>query len=76
MILNQQKLTESLAGRFELTYLGHWSFAEMESAFGFTAKQYVWFGGYSASAGLINDEKRWKNYVSNALIETSIRKIF
>ncbi|WP_426329647.1 ATP-binding protein [Pedobacter sp. R-06] len=73
-LLIQQGLTESLAGRFELTYLGHWSFAEMESAFGFTAEQYVWFGGYPGSSGLINDEERWKNYVSNALIETSISK--
>jgi predicted AAA+ superfamily ATPase len=73
-LLIQQGLTESLAGRFELTYLGHWSFTEMESAFGFTAEQYVWFGGYPGSAGLISDEERWKNYVSNALIETSISK--
>jgi len=73
-LLIQQGLTESLAGRFELTYLGHWSFTEMESAFGFTADQYVWFGGYPGAAGLINDEERWKNYVSNALIETSISK--
>jgi len=73
-LLIQQGLTESLAGRFELTYLGHWSFAEMESAFGFTAEEYVWFGGYPGAAGLIKDEERWKNYVSNALIETSISK--
>jgi len=73
-LLIQQGLTESLAGRFELTYLGHWSFAEMEKAFGFTAEQYVWFGGYPGSATLIDDEERWKNYVSNALIETSISK--
>ncbi|MGM9475850.1 ATP-binding protein [Pedobacter sp. GSP4] len=73
-LLIQQGLTESLAGRFELTYLGHWSFTEMEDAFGLTAEQYVWFGGYPGSASLINDEERWKNYVSNALIETSISK--
>ncbi|WP_293307080.1 ATP-binding protein [Pedobacter sp. UBA5917] len=73
-LLIQQGLTESLAGRFELTYLGHWSFPEMEAAFGFTAEQYVWFGGYPGSAGLIDDEERWKSYVSNALIETSISK--
>ncbi|SDC05256.1 ATP-binding protein [Pedobacter soli] len=73
-LLIQQGLTESLAGRFELTYLGHWSFIEMESAFGFTAEEYVWFGGYPGAAGLIKDEERWKSYVSNALIETSISK--
>ncbi|MEE1943996.1 ATP-binding protein [Pedobacter sp. KR3-3] len=73
-LLIQQGLTESLAGRFELTYLGHWSFAEMEKAFGFTAEQYAWFGGYPGSAHLIGDEERWKKYVTDALIETSISK--
>ncbi|WP_237739842.1 ATP-binding protein [Pedobacter arcticus] len=73
-LLLQQGLTESLAGRFESTYVAHWSFSEMEEAFGFTAEQYVWFGAYPGSVSLINDEERWKNYVNNALIETSISK--
>jgi len=45
-LLLQQGLTESLAGRFETTYMGHWSLSEMEQAFGWTSDQYVWFGGY------------------------------
>jgi predicted AAA+ superfamily ATPase len=73
-LLMQQGLTESLAGRFESTYLGHWAFVEMHEAFGWTAEQFVWFGGYPGSAQLISDEERWKNYVVNALIETSISK--
>ncbi len=73
-LLLQQGLTESLAGRFETTYLGHWSFNEMEQAFGVTAEQYVWFGGYPGAASLMNDEDRWKKYVNDALIETSISK--
>jgi len=73
-LLLQQGLTESLAGRFETTYLGHWSFTEMEQAFGMTASQYVWFGGYPGAATLINDEDRWKKYVNDALVETSISK--
>lgn len=73
-LLLQQGLTESLAGRFETTYLGHWSFTEMEQAFGVTAEQYVWFGGYPGAAGLMRDEDRWKQYVNDALIETSISK--
>lgn len=73
-LLLQQGLTESLAGRFETSYLGHWSFAEMEQAFGMTAEQYVWFGGYPGAASLMTDEDRWKKYVSDALIETSISK--
>jgi predicted AAA+ superfamily ATPase len=73
-LLLQQGLTESLAGRFETTYLGHWSLAEMEEAFGATAEQYVWFGGYPGPATLMGDEDRWKKYVNDALIETSISK--
>lgn len=73
-LLLQQGLTESLAGRFETTYLGHWSLAEMQTAFGVTAEEYVWFGGYPGAAGLITDEDRWKKYVNDALIETSISK--
>jgi uncharacterized protein len=73
-LLLQQGLSESLAGRFETTYMGHWSFSEMEQAFGWNSNQYVWFGGYPGSAPLISDEQRWKAYVQQALIETSISK--
>lgn len=73
-LLIQNGLTESLAGRFETLYLGHWSFAEMQEAFGWSIEQYVYFGGYPGSAALINDEERWKNYIKDSLIETSISK--
>lgn len=32
-LLIQKGLTESLTGRFETSYLGHWSFQEMHAAF-------------------------------------------
>lgn len=73
-LLLQQGLTESLSGRFETIYMGHWSFGEMHEAFGWNADQYAWFGGYPGSASLIADEERWKRYVSESLIETSISK--
>lgn len=73
-LLLQQGLTESLAGRFETMYIGHWSFNEMHSAFDVTPEEYVWFGGYPGAANLMNDEDRWKKYVNDALIETSISK--
>ena len=73
-LLLQKGLTESLAGRFESTYMGHWSFDEMQQAFGWDVNQYVWFGGYPGSATLIDDEERWKTYVTESLIETSISK--
>lgn len=73
-LLLQQGLTESLAGRFELSYIGHWTFAEMHAAFAFTLEQYAWFGGYPGTARLIDDEFRWKKYVADALIEPSISR--
>ncbi|MDR1876709.1 MAG: ATP-binding protein [Flavobacteriaceae bacterium] len=73
-LLIQKGLTESLAGRFETLYLGHWTYSEMQEAFGWSIEQYVYFGGYPGSVTLIKDEERWKNYIKDALIETSISK--
>lgn len=73
-LLIQKGLTESLTGRFETLYLGHWSYLEMQAAFGWGVEQYVYFGGYPGSASLIEEENRWKNYINDALIETSISK--
>ncbi len=73
-LMLQQGLTESLAGRFEATYLGHWSLREMRDAFGLSAAEYVWFGGYPGAISLREDEDRWKSYVRDSLLETSISK--
>lgn len=73
-LMIQRGLTESLAGRFETLYLGHWSYTEMQSAFGWSKEQYIYFGGYPGSASLVGDEDRWKNYIKDSLIETSISK--
>ncbi|TCD47985.1 ATP-binding protein [Chlorobium sp. N1] len=73
-LLLQEGLTESLAGRFETIHLGHWSYTEMREAFAFTPEQYVWFGGYPGAAALTGEEERWKRYIVDALIETSISK--
>ncbi|MFD2033308.1 ATP-binding protein [Belliella marina] len=73
-LMLQQGLTESLAGRFEATYLGHWSYGEMKAAFGLTPEEFVWFGGYPGAIALKGDEDRWKGYVRDSLLETSISK--
>ena len=73
-LLVQKGLTESLAGRFEVIAMQHWSLAEMESAFNFTPEEFAWFGGYPGSVSLVKDEKRWKDYIVNSLIETSITR--
>ncbi|MFN9951040.1 MAG: ATP-binding protein [Bacteroidota bacterium] len=73
-LLIQRGLTESLAGRFETTFMSHWSYSEMLAAFGWNEEQYVYFGGYPGAASLISDQQRWKQYVRESLIETSISK--
>jgi predicted AAA+ superfamily ATPase len=73
-LLIQDGLSESLAGRFETIYMTHWSFSEMREAFDFSLEQYIYFGAYPGSATLIGDEQRWKSYVRDALIETTISK--
>jgi len=52
-------LTESLAGRFELIPITHWSYNEMKQCFGFTLEQYIYFGGYPGAATLVDEHERW-----------------
>jgi len=73
-LLIQKGLNESLMGRYETTLMLHWSFPEMRSAFGFSAEQYVWFGGYPGAAGLIDDENRWMHYMEDSLVSPIIMK--
>ena len=73
-LLVEQGLTESLAGRFEVLRLPHWSLAEMRAAFGFTLDQYVYFGGYPGAAPLAGEPERWRRYILDALVETTIAR--
>jgi len=71
-LLVQEGLTESLAGRFEVLHLPHWSFAEMKNVFGFSLEQYLYFGGYPGAASLAGDPPWWTRYLLDSLIETTI----
>lgn len=73
-LLMQQGLNESLAGRFELIRMTHWSFLEMNQAFEFDPPSYIYFGGYPGAAEYINEQSRWEDYVRSALIEPNIEK--
>ena len=73
-LLLKKRLTESLAGRFELIRLGHWSYHEMHEAFGMTLDQFIYFGGYPGAAPLVEDEKRWRKYIKDSLVAPSIEK--
>jgi predicted AAA+ superfamily ATPase len=73
-LLVQRGLTESLAGRFEVLHLPHWTFAEMRAAFRFTLDEYLYFGGYPGAAPLAGEPERWRRYVLDALVETTIAR--
>lgn len=73
-LLVQKGLTESLAGRFELIRVSHWSYSEMRDAFGWSLEQYLFFGGYPGSADLVGDEERWARYILDSLVETTLSR--
>lgn len=73
-LLLEEGLTESLTGRFERIFMSHWAFAEMQAAFGLTLEEFIWFGGYPGAMSLRLEEQRWKDYIRNAIIETTISK--
>lgn len=73
-LLLKKGLTESLAGRYELIRMPHWSMTEMRDAFGVTLDQYIYFGGYPGPAHMIGDERRWRKYVRDSLVAPAIEK--
>jgi predicted AAA+ superfamily ATPase len=73
-LLIQSGLTESVAGRFEVIAVPHWSFTEMREAFGWNLEQYIFYGAYPGAAGLISNPERWRRYIQDSLIETTLSR--
>lgn len=73
-LLMQKGLGESMAGRFETISMPHWGFSEMRAAFGLSLEQFLIYGGYPGAAPLITDPDRWRAYINDSLIETSIAR--
>lgn len=74
--LVQKGLKESLAGRFEIIPITHWSYEEMKEFFGWNLNKYIYFGGYPGPVEFANskDLSRWLNYINDSLIETTISR--
>lgn len=70
----QYGFTESLAGRFELHQVPHWSLSEMQETFNFSLDTYLEFGGYPAPSQLLPDVQRWENYLRHSIIEPVIEQ--
>lgn len=73
-LLLKDGLTESLAGRYELIRMPHWSFGEMREAFNMDVDQYIFFGGYPGGAMFINNERRWRKYIKDSIVAPAIEK--
>ena len=73
-LLLKDGLTESLAGRYELIRMPHWSYNEMREAFAMDLDQYIYFGGYPGGAKYINDERRWRRYIKDSIIAPAIER--
>ena len=70
----QAGVTESLAGRFELLRVHHWTFAELQTAFDYDLPRYLAFGGYPGAVGLEHDTDRWYAYMKDSIVEAVIGK--
>ena len=73
-LLLKDGLTESLAGRFELIRMPHWSYNEMHEAFGMDLEQFIYFGGYPGGAKYVQDERRWRKYIKDSIVAPAIER--
>lgn len=73
-LLMQSGLSDSLAGRFETLRWTHWTFPECRAAFGWDVETFLFFGGYPGAARLVDDVERWRSYVVDSLIETTLSR--
>ena len=73
-LLVRQGLSDSLAGRFEVVRVSHWTFAEMRDAFDWDLDTYLFHGGYPGAARLIRRHDRWEEYILDAIVETNLSR--
>ncbi len=70
----QKGLSESLAGRFEVIAATHLSYAEFRDLSDADLDQYIFFGGYPGALRFMSDERRWRQYVSQSIVESVLSR--
>ena len=70
----QSGLSESLAGRFVLMQVTHWSFSEMAEAFGFDLPAYLYYGGYPGAVSWVREPVQWRDYILRSLVAPNIER--
>jgi len=73
-LLVQSGLSESLSGRFFLHRCMHWDWTECQQAFGWSLRDWLYFGGYPGGARFSDDEGVWRQYISDSMIETVLTR--
>ncbi len=73
-LLLRKGMNDSLTGRFELIESTHWSLSEMSDAFGYDYETFLRLGGYPGAARLKDDVPRWRKYLLDSIVETTISK--
>lgn len=73
-LLLREGLAESLAGRFFLYRCTHWPFSECREAFGWDLRQWIFFGGYPGATPFAGQQNKWKQYITESLIETVVAR--
>ena len=68
-LLVQRGLGESLAGRFQSIHLPHWTFGEMQEAFGWSVDEYIYYGAYPGAVPLVERLIEWAPHIRDSLIE-------
>ena len=70
----QKGLRESLAGRFLVHRVHHWSLQESREAYGLELEDYLRFGGYPGSYRFIQSPDTWLTYIRTSIIDTVVGK--
>lgn len=73
-LLLQRGLSESMAGRFEILPISHWTFEECQEAFNMTLDEFIYFGGYPGALRYKNDEIRFQRYLQDSIVEPVVSR--
>lgn len=73
-LLLTKGFSESLAGRFFLHRFTHWTYSECKRTFKWDLDKWIYFGGYPGASQYVNEIDKWKQYITDSLIDTVIAR--
>ena len=73
-LLLQKGLSESMAGRFEIIPISHWTLTECQEAFDLTLDEFIYLGGYPGALSYRNEENRFHSYLQDSIVEPVVSR--